>query len=63
MKAKDVEKRLKAGGWYELPGKKTSHKHFKHLSKSGKVTVPNHPRDINPTTLKSIEKLSGVCMA
>lgn len=63
MKAKEVERRLKADGWVELPGGKTSHKHFKHPAKPGKVTVPFHPGDLNPITLKSIEKQSGVSMS
>lgn len=62
MKPKEVKKRLEADGWIELPGGKTSHKHFKHPSKPGKVTVPWHPGDVNPITLKSIEKQSGVSM-
>lgn len=62
MRAKEIENRLKAAGWIELPGKKTSHKQFKHPIKPGKITVPFHPGDINPLTLKSIEKQSGVSM-
>lgn len=63
MKPREVEKRLKANGWVELPGGRTSHKHFKHPTRPGKVTVPYHPGDINPITLKSIEKQSGVSMS
>lgn len=63
MKAKEVITRLKTEGWVELPGKKTSHRHFKHPAKQGKVTVPCHPGDLNPITLKSIEKRSGVSMS
>jgi predicted RNA binding protein YcfA (HicA-like mRNA interferase family) len=64
MKPAEVVRRLKADDWYELPGKKTSHKQFKHPRKPGKVTVPFHKgRDINPVTLKNIELQSGVSMA
>ena len=63
MKPKEVVKRLEADGWYELKGGKTSHRHFKHPHKQGKVTVPNHPGDINPITLKSIEKQTNVTMS
>ena len=64
MKAAEVVRRLKADGWHELSGKKTSHRHFKHPSKPGKVTVPFHKgKDINPFTVKSIELQSGVSMA
>lgn len=62
MKAKEVENRLKSDGWIAMPGKKTSHKQFKHPNRPGKITVPFHPGDINPITLKSIEKQSGVSM-
>ena len=62
MKARDVEKKLKADGWLVLPGKKTSHKHFIHpeCPEKGKVTVPFHAGDVNALTLKNIAKQSGV---
>ena len=64
MKSAEVVRRLKAEGWNELPGKKTSHRQFKHPNRPGKVTVPFHKgRDINPLTLKNIELQSGVTMA
>ncbi len=62
MKAKEVIRRLKAGGWVEEPGKKTGHRSYKHPSKPGKVTVPYHSGDLNPWTVKSIEEQSGVKM-
>jgi len=62
MKPREVIQRLKADGWYELPGKRTSHKQFKHPTKPGKVTVAIHPGDIPPPTLKIIEKQSDVKM-
>ena len=62
MRSNEVIRRLKADGWEELPGKKTSHKQFKHPTKPGKVTVQMHPGDIPLPTLRSIEKQSGVSM-
>lgn len=62
MRPNEVIKRLEADGWVALKGGKTSHKHFKHPVKIGKVTVSMHAGDINPITLKSIEKQSGVKM-
>ena len=62
MKAKEVESRLKKAGWIPLKGKATSHKQFTYPGRPGKVTVPFHPGDINPFTLDSIEKQSGVSM-
>ena len=60
MKVNEVLKRLRADGWYELPGKPTSHIQLKHPTKPGKVTVANHPGDIPPFTLKSIWKQAGM---
>jgi predicted RNA binding protein YcfA (HicA-like mRNA interferase family) len=62
MTAKEVVRRLKADGWYELPGKKSGHKHFKHAAKPGETSVPMHPGDIPKWTLKKIEEQSGVLM-
>jgi predicted RNA binding protein YcfA (HicA-like mRNA interferase family) len=63
MKAREVKRRLEADGWVELPGGKTSHRNYKHPVKPGKVQVPFHPGDIKPTTIRSIEKQSGVSMS
>lgn len=62
MTAREVIKRLKAEGWIELKGGKSEHRQFKHEARPGKVTVPCHPGDITSSTLKSIEKQSGVKM-
>jgi predicted RNA binding protein YcfA (HicA-like mRNA interferase family) len=64
MKPMEAVRRIKADGWYELPGKKTSHKQFKHPTRPGKVTIPFHKgKDLNPFTLRNIEIQSGVSMA
>ncbi|MDR1701807.1 MAG: type II toxin-antitoxin system HicA family toxin [Sporomusaceae bacterium] len=60
MKVNEVLKILHADGWYDLPGKATSHIQLKHPTKPGKVTVPDHPGDIPPFTLKSIWKQAGI---
>ena len=57
--SKEVIKRIKAGGWYEV-SQKGSHKQFKHNTKPGRVTVPYPVKDIPVGTLKSNEKRSGV---
>lgn len=63
MTAKEVIKRLKADGWYELKGTPGSHRHFKHPTKPGKVQVAQYKGgDIPIKTLKSIEKISGIKM-
>jgi len=57
MTGQDLIKLLKLDGWYEvLPRTKGSHRSFKHHTKSGKVTVPDHKgKDLRIGTLKSIE--------
>jgi predicted RNA binding protein YcfA (HicA-like mRNA interferase family) len=60
LKVSEVLNRLRADGWYELPRKATAHIQLKHPTKPGKVTVPDHPGDVPPFTLKSIWKQAGM---
>jgi predicted RNA binding protein YcfA (HicA-like mRNA interferase family) len=53
MKPKEVERLLKADGWYEIASK-GGHRQYKHPAKPGRVTVPWHNRDLAPGTLNSI---------
>jgi predicted RNA binding protein YcfA (HicA-like mRNA interferase family) len=46
-------------GWVEAR-QTGSHRHFKHPTKPGKVTVPHPKHDLPVKTMKSIEKASGV---
>jgi predicted RNA binding protein YcfA (HicA-like mRNA interferase family) len=39
MKVKEIIKLIEADGWYELPQKATSHRHWKHHKKTGRVTI------------------------
>ena len=56
MKVNEVLAMLKADGWY-LAATRGSHRQFKHLAKSGRVTVPGKPGDdLAPGTLNSILK-------
>ncbi len=50
---------LLRNGWFEA-SQTGSHRHFKHPTKPGKVTVPHPKRDLPVKTIKSIEKASGV---
>lgn len=59
MKANEVIKLLTQDGWYELPGKGSGHRQFKHATKPGKVTVSFHRGDIPKGTLHSIFKQAG----
>ena len=60
MRFKEVNKMLKADGWYEV-NQVGSHHQYKHPTKPGKVTVPEHGgKDINLIALKSIMKQAGL---
>ncbi|HYE79993.1 MAG TPA: type II toxin-antitoxin system HicA family toxin [bacterium] len=55
LKYRDVEAVLRADGWYPLPRTGTSHRHFKHPSKPGRVTLAGEPgEDIDPKSLGSV---------
>lgn len=56
MKVREVVKLLEADGWYHIYTK-GDHRQYKHLVKSGRVTVAGHPGDdLHPKTLASIFK-------
>lgn len=56
MRYREVAKRLKADGWYEV-GQRGSHHQFKHPTKTGKITVPEHAgKDVDMEIVKQIFK-------
>ncbi len=59
MDSREIIKRLRADGWFEV-AHEGSHKHFKHATKTGRVTVPFPRRDVPIGTLRSIEKQAGL---
>ncbi len=59
MTAIEIEREIKADGWYYYETK-GSHKHFKHPSKPGKVTIPQHKGDLHPKTIQSIRRQAGL---
>ena len=59
MNFSDVEKKLLADGWYQV-SQKGSHHQYKHPTKPGKVTVPEHGGDLNMDTVKSIMRQAGI---
>ena len=59
MTAKEIEKEIIKDGWY-LDRQVGSHKHFKHPSKAGKVTIPQHKGDLDKGTVNSIRKQAGL---
>jgi len=56
MKVRDLVLLIEADDWY-LVATKGSHRQYKHLQKSGRVTIAGHPNDdLAPGTLHSIRK-------
>ena len=48
MRFKEIEKILLADGW-RFKNARGSHNHYIHPTKPGKVTIPNHPGDLDRT--------------
>ena len=59
MDSREIIRRLKADGWFEV-AQAGSHKQFKHATKPGRVTVPSPRKDVPIGTLRSIEKQAGI---
>ena len=60
MRFREMDKILKEDGWYEV-SQRGSHHQYKHPTKPGKVTVPEHGwKDINLTVAKKILKQAGL---
>lgn len=59
MDAKDLIRELEAAGWvwHSTTG---SHRHFKHPTKPGKITIPYPRKDMHPKTVSSIKKAAGL---
>lgn len=59
MKPKEVLKILYKDGWV-VKNQRGSHIQLIHPIKPGKVTIPNHNKDLDPKTLNSIFKQAGL---
>lgn len=59
MTVREIKKMLKDDGWYPV-NQNGSHIQYEHLSKKGKVTLPNHNGDVPKGTLNSILKQAGL---
>ena len=60
MKVREVIKLIEEDGW-RLVKTRGSHRHFKHPTKPGKVTVDGKPSvDVPPGTLNSIFRQAGL---
>ena len=60
MRTREIEKIVKADGWYEVRSNAGSHKQYEHGTKKGKVTIPNHSGDLPPGTINSILRQAGL---
>lgn len=59
MRFREVDRILKEDGWHQVK-QKGSHHQYKHPTKAGKVTVPEHSnKDIHPDIVKSIFRQAG----
>lgn len=59
MRFRELEKILLNDGWYSVK-QVGSHKQYKHPTKKGKVTIPNHRGDLDKQTVKSILEQAGL---
>lgn len=59
MSSDEIIKMIKSDGWYES-SQRGSHRHFKHPSKKGKVTIPVNRKDLPKGTEISILKDAGL---
>ena len=57
--SREIIRELEADGWYFV-GASGSHRHFKHPTKPGKVTLPHPRKDLHPKTLRSIYRQAGL---
>ncbi|MGH9638428.1 MAG: type II toxin-antitoxin system HicA family toxin [Bryobacteraceae bacterium] len=57
---RDLVRLIEQDGW-QFHSQKGSHRHYKHRSKTGRVTVPGHPNDdVHPKTLASVLKQAQI---
>lgn len=59
MRFREVENIILKDGWYQVK-QKGSHHQYKHPTKSGKITIPEHGGDLNLDTVKSILRQAGL---
>ncbi len=61
MKVRDIVKMIEKDGWFMLARTATSHKHYKHPVKPGRVTIAGAPGDdLTPKMKSSILKQAGL---
>jgi predicted RNA binding protein YcfA (HicA-like mRNA interferase family) len=59
LDSKDLIRLLEKDGWvwHSTTG---SHRHFKHPTKPGKITIPHPKKDMHPKTVKAILKAANL---
>lgn len=59
MRPRDIEKIITADGWRHK-NTEGSHKQFYHPTKPGKVTIPQHKKELDIRTVNSILRQAGL---
>lgn len=59
MKPREMENLILKDGWI-FKNQEGSHRHYIHPTKTGKVTIPFHNKDLNKKTENSIKKQAGL---
>ena len=59
MTSKDMERLILADGWV-FKNQGGSHRHYVHPTKTGKVTIPFHSKELKRGTELSILKQAGL---
>lgn len=59
MRFIELECLIKKNGWY-LKNSNGSHMQYIHDDKPGKITIPNHPGDLDPKTVRSVLHSAGL---
>jgi len=61
MTSRQIDKIVKADGWYRIKSNSGSHMQYKHPTKKGKVTIACHGSEtIPPGTINRILKQAGL---
>ena len=59
MRFREIERILLDDGW-KFKNARGSHYQYVHPTKLGKITIPNHPGDLDIKTVRQILKQAGL---
>ena len=59
MRFKELDRLLKKNGWQPVRSK-GSHQHYQKDGIAKTLTAPNHPSDLDPKTVKSVLRMTGL---